>query len=120
MCHRSISLNLFKPTMTILQAFMAVASSDADESRCDEFRQHHENLNRNLQFFEMQPMTKDLSAIALYRTIRLLLDKDELERLFGGTALSIAQAKWFNISAASLFKSMSILVVDCNMISMTN
>ncbi|XP_032588976.1 serine/threonine-protein kinase ATM isoform X2 [Drosophila mojavensis] len=97
-------------TMVILQAFLAVDLSDSNESQFDEFRQHHKNLKRNLQLFEMRPMMEEVSAMALYRTIRLLLDKDELERLFGGTALSIRQPKWFNISAESLFRAMSQLV----------
>lgn len=100
--------------MPILKAFLAVELSGSDESQSVEFRQNYENLKQNLDHFKLKPMDEQLNTLTLYRTIRLLLDKEELDRLFGGTVSSLSQPQWFNLSAASVFSSMSKFMVYCN------
>ncbi|KRF80861.1 serine/threonine-protein kinase ATM [Drosophila virilis] len=101
-----------RDAMPILKAFMVADLCDCTESEGVEFRAHHENLKQNLEHFQLKPMDLALNATTLYQSIRMLLDKDELARLFGGAVPSISNPLWFHLTAKSLFMSLYKLVKD--------
>ncbi|KAH8396072.1 hypothetical protein KR222_002674 [Zaprionus bogoriensis] len=105
-----------KDSLVILGAYRAARASDCEESHCMDFRQHHENLQRNLQHLDMDVDNVNaamLDAHTLYKCVELLLDRHELARLFGDTVSCIRAPAWYNLSAASLFKCLGKLMVEC-------
>ncbi|KAM8719535.1 hypothetical protein ACLKA7_005726 [Drosophila subpalustris] len=88
--------------LNILKAYLMIASSD------EEFRQHYENLQQNLEEFQLQPMDVPLNALTLFYTIRLLLDHNELARLFNATVPCNRVPAWYNIGVETLFSALQM------------
>ncbi|KAH8386431.1 hypothetical protein KR093_000425 [Drosophila rubida] len=74
-----------------------------DELSTDESKQILNNLHSNTLKYKVDLMDTDLNARTLYCTVRMLLDKQELARLFGGTVLCNTNPAWYSLTASELF-----------------
>ncbi|XP_062138082.1 serine/threonine-protein kinase ATM [Drosophila sulfurigaster albostrigata] len=77
--------------------------------QCDELntsaacKKNLDNLAVNIHKYRVNLKDTELSASTLYCTVRMLLDKKELERLFDAQVLCKASPTWYSLTAPPLF-----------------
>ncbi|ALC48364.1 tefu [Drosophila busckii] len=90
--------------LPVLLAYVLSDLADCDESESVLFRQHHDNLTKNLAQLKLNPLDLPLNATTLYNAIKLVLDKEQLAKLFGQAVSCARMPMWYNLSVSSLFK----------------
>ncbi|KAH8295345.1 hypothetical protein KR018_010145 [Drosophila ironensis] len=93
--------------LPLLTSFLLAKNSACTESESKDFQDHQQELKVNLVYSQLSALKTVLNEETLGRAISFLHDQPEVTRLLGPSVPLTKACNWYNLSAESLFKSLS-------------